>query len=49
MVLLVDPDLTPLAPLLASTLLPRDQVSEPFWRSSAVLNLNLRDALPKKK
>lgn len=45
LVLLVDPDLTPLEPLLARTLLPRDDVSEGFWARSGVTHMTLRDAL----
>ena len=45
LVLLADPDLTPLAPLLARTLLPRDRVSEGFWLHSGATRLTLRDAL----
>ena len=43
--LLADPDLTPLAPLLGQTLLPRDAVSEGFWAHSGVTRMSLRDAL----
>ena len=45
LVLLADPDLTPLAPLLGQTLLPRDAVSEGFWAHSGVTRMSLRDAL----
>ena len=44
-VLLADPDVTPLAPLLAELLLPRSDVVDNLWRKGAFDSLCLRDAL----
>ncbi|RZI66453.1 MAG: YihY family inner membrane protein [Variovorax sp.] len=44
-VLLADPDVTPLAPLLTELLLPRSDVVENLWRKGAFDSLCLRDAL----
>jgi membrane protein len=45
LVLLADPDFTPLTPLLRALLLPREASTEPFWNNSGLVSLSLRDAL----
>ena len=45
LVLLADPDFTPLAPLLQALLLPREASTEPFWQNGGLTSLSLRDAL----
>jgi len=45
-VLLVDPDATPLRPLLGQLLLPRSQALEPVWTNGPLAAMSLRDALP---
>ncbi len=45
LVLLADPDVTPLAPMLRSLLLPPDPATEAFWGNSELTRLSLRDAL----
>ena len=45
LVLLADPDFTPLAPLLQALLLPREASTEPFWNNTNLAGFSLRDAL----
>ncbi|MEK9801951.1 MAG: YhjD/YihY/BrkB family envelope integrity protein [Curvibacter sp.] len=45
LVLLADPDVTPLAPMLRTLLLPPDPTTEAFWGNSELATLSLRDAL----
>ncbi len=45
LVLLADPDVTPLAPMLRSLLLPPEPATEAFWGNSGLAALSLRDAL----
>jgi membrane protein len=45
LVLLADPDFTPLAPLLQALLLPREATTEPFWNNTGLAGFSLRDAL----
>ena len=45
LVLLADPDFTPLGPLLQALLLPRAASTEPFWNNVGLNALSLRDAL----
>jgi membrane protein len=48
LVLLADPDLTPLAPLLQALLLPRQAATDAFWHNGQLAALSLRDALSKR-
>ena len=48
LVLLADPDLTPLAPLLQALLLVREPATEAFWHNGQLASLSLRDALSKR-
>ena len=45
LVLLAEPSRTPLAPLLQTTLLPREASTEIFWHNSGLTGLGLGDAL----
>ena len=45
LVLLADPDLTPLAPLLQALLLAREPATEAFWHNGQLAALSLRDVL----
>lgn len=45
LVLLADPDFTPLAPMLRALLLPPEPATEAFWGNSGLAALSLRDAL----
>ena len=45
LVLLADPEVTPLAPLLQALLLPREASTEPFWNNTNLAGFSLRDAL----
>lgn len=45
LVLLADPDFTPLSPLLQALLLPREGSTDPFWHNAGLPALSLRDAL----
>lgn len=45
LVLLADPDFTPLAPLLQALMLPREASTEPFWNNAGLASLSLRDSL----
>ena len=48
LVLLADPDLTPLSPLLQALLLAREPVTEAFWHNSQLASLSLRDVLSRR-
>lgn len=48
LVLLADPDLTPLAPLLQALLLVREPATEALWHNGQLASLSLRDVLSKK-
>ncbi len=48
LVLLADPDLTPLAPLLQALLLAREPATEAFWHNGQLTALSLRDVLSKR-
>lgn len=45
LVLLADPDFTPLTPMLRALLLPPEPATEAFWGNSGLAALSLRDAL----
>lgn len=48
LVLLADPDLTPLSPLLLALLLANEPATEAFWHNSQLASLSLRDVLSRR-